>query len=89
MAKIGNNINIVCLESEALKVLIKKLAFEISNEIHPWIDEKEAMGMLRIKSKTTLLKYKALDYIEYRKLSSKHILYNRQSILDFIEKQNK
>ena len=85
MTKLGNNINIICLESEALKMLIKKLAIQISNEVQPWLDEKEAMELLRIKSKTTLMKFKNQGAIEFRKLSSKHILYNRQSILDFID----
>lgn len=88
MAKVGNNINIICLESEALKVLIKQLAYELTNEVYPWVDEKEAMGILKIKSKTTLQKYREEGSIESRKISGKHILYRRQSILDFIEKKD-
>ncbi|NJL77033.1 MAG: hypothetical protein HC892_20490 [Saprospiraceae bacterium] len=41
--------------------------------------------MLRISSKTTFQKYRETGSIVERKLSAKHILYKRQSILDFIE----
>jgi len=85
MTVLGNNINIICLESEALKSLVRQLAFELTNESYPWIDEKEAMKMLRITSKTTFQKYREEGVIDSRKISSKHILYRRQSILDYIE----
>jgi hypothetical protein len=90
MPNLGNNINIICLESEALKSLVRALANELKNENFPWVDEKEAMEMLRINSKTTFQKYRDTGKIDYSKISAKHILYNRQSILDFIEdsKQN-
>ncbi len=85
MPQIGDKINIICLESEALKSLVKQLAFELNNESYPWIDEKEAMTLLRINSKTTFQKYRESGNIDERKITSKHILYRRQSILDFIE----
>ncbi len=85
MGNLGDKINIICLESEALKALVKQLAFEITDEIDPWIDEKEAMKLLRVTSKTTFQKYREEGIIESSKLSSKHILYNRQSISNHIE----
>jgi len=60
MPPIGDKINIICFESEALKSLVKQLAFELTNESYPWIDEKEAMQLLRITSKTTFQKYREL-----------------------------
>ncbi len=57
MPPIGDKIDIICLESEALKSLVKQLAFGLTNESYPWIDEKEAMKMLSITSKTTFQKY--------------------------------
>ena len=85
MANIGDNINIICLESEALKSLVKQLAAELKEEDYPWIDEKEAMLLLRISSKTTFQKYRDTGNIDFRRISKKHIVYRRQSILDFIE----
>lgn len=85
MPELGNNINIICLESDALKALVKKLSIELRDEEFPWVDEKEAMLLLRINSKTTFQKYRDNGQIEYRKLSSKHIVYRRKSVLNFIE----
>ena len=85
MADLGDKINIICLESEALKSLVKQLAYELKEEDYPWIDEKEAMTMLRISSKTTFQKYRDTGKIDFSKLTRKHILYRRKSILDFIE----
>ena len=64
---------------------MKQLAFELTNEAYPWIDEKEAMKMLRISSKTTFQKYRDEGGIDFRRISAKLILYRRQSILDYIE----
>lgn len=88
MANLGDKINIICLKSEALKSLVKQLAFELTSESYPWIDEKEAMTMLRIASKTTFQKYRDEGSIDFRRISPKHILYKRQSILNFIENQS-
>ena len=85
MSNLGSNINIICLESEALKSLVKQLAAELKEEDYPWIDEKEAMLLLRISSKTTFQKYRDTGNIDFRRISKKHIVYRRQSILDFIE----
>ena len=88
MANLGDKINIICLESEALKSLVKQLSTELHNDSYPWIDEKEAMQLLRITSKTTFQKYRDKHSIDHRKITSKHILYRRQSILNFIENKN-
>lgn len=81
----ADKINIICLESEALKSLVKQLAAELKKDEYPWIDEKEAMLLLRISSKTTFQKYRDTGNIDFRRISKKHIVYRRQSILDFIE----
>lgn len=86
MSDFSTKIPVICLESETFKALVKELALEIrEDELDPWIDEKEAMRLLRITSKTTFKKYKDTGKLIFRKLSSKHILYQRKSILKFIE----
>lgn len=48
---------IICLESETFKSLVKELAKEIrEDEIDPFVNEKEAMRLLRITSKKRLFK---------------------------------
>ena len=89
MPPIGDHLNIICLESEALKALVKQVAQSIRDDQQPWIDESEAMALLRIASKTTLRDYREKYRIDHRYLSSKHILYRRQSVLDTIENLTK
>ena len=89
MPEFESNMRIICLEDSAFKALIREVVSQIKKEelinLDPWIDEKEAMTLLRITSKTTFQKYRETGSIVERKLSTKHILYKRQSILDFIE----
>jgi len=68
---------------------VKELAKELRDEIDPFVDEKEAMHLLRITSKTTFQKYKDSGKIDFRIVTGKKILYRRKSILDFIENSPK
>lgn len=86
MADFATNIPIICLESETFKTLVKELAKEIrEDELDPFIDEKEAMRLLRITSKTTFQKYRDSGDIDFRIVSGKKYLYRRRSVIDFIE----
>lgn len=93
MPDFETNMKIICLESEAFKALVSEVATQLKreflHELDPWIDEKEAMDMLRISSKTTFQKYRDDGNIDYRRLSPKQLIYRRQSILDFIESSSK
>ena len=86
MSEFASKIPIICLESETFKALVKELAIEIRDEeVDPWIDEKETMRLLRISSKTTFQKYRDSSKIDFRRISKKHIVYRRKSVLKFIE----
>ncbi|PHN00939.1 DNA-binding protein [Flavilitoribacter nigricans DSM 23189 = NBRC 102662] len=90
MADFPTNVPVICVESRTFNALVKALAKEIrDDDLDPWIDEKESMRLLRITSKTTFQKYRDTGDIDFRRLSSKHIVYRRQSILDFIESSPK
>ena len=89
MPEFSTNIPIICLESGTFKALVKELAKELRDEIDPFVDEKEAMHLLRITSKTTFQKYKDSGKIDFRIVTGKKILYRRKSILDFIENSPK
>jgi hypothetical protein len=89
LSKIGENINIICLESEALKSLVKQLAIELKDDpADDWINEKEAMGILDIASKTTFQKYRDTGEIIYSVVTGKKYLYKKSSIVAFIEKRS-
>lgn len=54
-----------------------------------WIDSEEAMELLRITSKTTLQKLRDEGKITYSQPEKKMILYDRDSIIAYIEKHIK
>ena len=90
MSEFASKIPIICLESDTFKALVKELAIEIRDEeVDPWIDEKETMRLLRITSKTTFQKYRDSGEIDFRRISKKHIVYRRKSVLNFIENSPK
>jgi len=90
MSDLLNKSQIICLESETFKTLVKELAIEIrDDDVDPWIDEKETMRLLRISSKTTFQKYRDSGKIDFRRITKKHIVYRRKSVLNFIENSPK
>ena len=54
-------------------------------EVKEWLDTKEAMELLGIKSKTTLQKLRDNFEIKFSQ-NGKIIKYFRQSIIDFLER---
>ncbi len=90
MSDFSTKVPIICLESETFKSLVKELVKEIrEDELDPFVNEKEAMRLLRITSKTTFQKYRDSGKIDYRIVSGKKYLYRRRSIIDFIENSPK
>ncbi len=79
---------VICIEEEAFFQLIEQTLkrFEgSSNPIQKWIGDKEAMQILNIKSKTTLQRLRDEGKIRYSQPMHKLILYDRDSILQYIE----
>ena len=93
MAEFGNSLNIICLESEAFYTLIEKVIDRLKDK-HPdptdiWISDEEAMKLLHVSSKTTLQRYRDEGFIRYTQPSRKVIMYDRQSIMEFLESKAK
>ncbi len=90
MSEFGSSLNVICLESEAFYALIEEVVDRLK-ESHPesthekWITDDVAMQMLGIQSKTTLQKYRDEGVIRYSQPSRKVIMYDRESILKFLE----
>jgi hypothetical protein len=57
------------------------------DELNPYVDAQEAMEILRISSPTTLQKYRDEGLISYYPITRKHILYDRFSIHELIQKK--
>lgn len=93
MSKIDSNINIICLESEAFYALVDQVVTRVTKDrdaaTPKWITDKQAMQMLGITSTTTLQKYRDQGSIRFSQPSRKVILYDRDSILKFLEKHAK
>lgn len=89
MPEIGNRLDIICLESEAFYALVEEVVGRLLEKHGPaldqWIDDEEAMRLLHISSKTTLQKYRDEGMIRYTQPTKKLILYDRNSIMEFLE----
>ena len=85
---------VICLETEAFYSLVEQVTKRIqkdkaSSRKERWVDDKEAMQVLKITSKTTLQKYRNEGQIRYSQIGKKVILYDRQSLERFIERNAK
>jgi len=54
---------------------------------NPYLSKKEVMEFLSISSETTLQNYRDSGKIEYVMLSSRHFIYSRSSIMDFLNEK--
>lgn len=80
---------VICLEDKAFYALIEqvvsRLKKENDNPIVRWISGEEAMALLQIKSATTLQKLRDEGKIRFTQPQKKIILYDRESILKYLE----
>lgn len=82
---------IICLESNAFYELVEQVVermMEKNQEKPKWVSGEEAMTMLKITSKTTLQKLKNEGHIRFSQPMKKLVLYDRDSILRYIEKHS-
>jgi hypothetical protein len=81
---------VICLEEKAFYAIVDKVMAYV-DEKNPqaqekWIVDTEAMKLLGIKSTTTLQKYRDEGVIRFSQPSKKVILYDRDSINEYLEK---
>ncbi|MFD1258590.1 DNA-binding protein [Mucilaginibacter terrae] len=81
--------NVICIDDAAFYELFDRLVVRLEGnkavKEDKWISGIEAMNMMRIKSKTTLQKLRDEGQIRYTQPEKKIILYDRDSINDFLE----
>ena len=84
---------VICLEDEAFYALIDRVVSRIKEKEgfkeDRWISTEEAMTKLRIKSKTTLQKLRDEGKIRFSQPQKKIILYDNDSLLEYLEKHVK
>lgn len=85
--------NVICLEDQAFYALIEQVVLRIkdssNNKEDKWISGEEAMNMMRVTSKTTLQKMRDEGKIRFSQPEKKIILYDRDSILDYLNNHAK
>lgn len=82
------DMKVICLEEQAFFQLIEQVVSRLNDgrdEKYKWISDTDAMQLLGIKSKTTLQDYRNRGKIRYSQHAHKVILYDRESILAFLE----
>ena len=84
---------VICLEDSAFYALIEQVVQRIKDQQNikedQWISGEEAMQILRISSKTTLQKLRDEGKIRFSQPEKKHILYDRVSLMQYLEKSAK
>lgn len=84
----------ICTENEIFYSLVEKVVERLKErederEEDIWISTDEAMKKLRITSKTTLQKLREEGNIRYSQPTKKIILYDRNSIDDYLDSKAK
>jgi hypothetical protein len=84
---------VICLEEDAfyelIETVVDRLRGKDENSVDRFISPEDAMELLGIKSPNTLQKYRDEGRIEFSQLSRKKILYDRYSILEYLENKRK
>lgn len=84
---------VICIESEAFHSLIDEVVERLlsvhGKKSDKWISNDEAMSLLRIKSKTTLQTLRNEGKIRFTQPMKKVVLYDRESLLEYLERNAK
>ena len=81
--------NVICIEEKAFFTLLDRVFRYVESKMEPsgpdkWVDRKEAMQLLGVKSTTTLQKLRDEGRIRFSQPERKHIVYDRDSINDYL-----
>ena len=81
--------DVICLETEAFYLLVEEVVSRIRERDNittdKWISLDEAMDLLHVKSKSTMQKLRDEGLIRYSQPYKKIVLYDRESILEYLE----
>lgn len=84
---------VICLEEPAFFALIEQVVDRLrgftDGHKEKWIKEEEAMSLLTIKAKSTMQILRNEGKIRYTQPQKKIILYDRDSIMEYLEKHAK
>jgi hypothetical protein len=84
---------VICLEDKAFYALVDEVVGRVlakqSQKEDRWITEDVAMKKLNVKSKTTMQAYRNEGRIRYSQPDKRIILYDVNSIYEYLEKHSK
>ncbi len=84
---------VICMEDEAFYALIETVVRRIKDKENikkdKWVSTEQAMDILKIKSKTTLQKLRDEGKIRFSQPQKRIILYDTDSLNDYLEKHIK
>lgn len=86
------NMEVIVIEKEAFFQLVQEVIKTVKDNLKTekeWITEKELMSILNIKSKSTIQKLRNHGEIEFTQPAHKMILYNLNSVKDFLKRYRK
>ena len=80
----------ICIKTSAFYALLNEVIAHIDEKYHlpkqsNWVDGETAMSLLNITSRTTLQNIRDDGKIRFSKTSPKNIMYDRESIIKYIE----
>lgn len=82
---------IICIDTPAFHKLVRTVVDKLKEENHVqqdrWLKIDEAMDLLGVKSRTTMQKLRDEGGIRFTKVGERTILYDRQSIEQYLENQ--
>lgn len=85
-----NPIRVILIEEEAFYKLIECVMDRFKKKDNDkWLSPSEAMQLLNIKSKSTLAELRYQGKIRYTQPQKKIILYDRASLLEYLESYSK
>lgn len=84
---------VICIDDKAFYALVETVVARLKKDSDQkedkWISDAEAMRCLNVSSKTTLQKLRDEGKIRFSQPLKKVILYDRDSIIQYLEKHAK
>lgn len=81
---------VICIEDEAFYTLIEQVVKRLEDQrgvkTDKWVNDKEAMRLLNVRSRTTMQKLRDEGEIRFSQPHRKIILYDRASIDAYLHK---
>lgn len=83
------DVTVICIESPALHKLVRSVITELRKNTpeaaERWINADEAKRLLGVSSPSSLQKLRDEGKIRFAKMASRNILYDRESIMNYVE----